>query len=64
MKKGKRKNKFAMHWQVNKRWLDKYKNGCKDFEIGELVLKWDKANKRKAKHTKFQHLWVYPCLVA
>lgn len=32
----------------------------KDFQIGDLVLKWDKAHKEKGKHTKFQRMWLSP----
>ena len=30
----------------------------KKFQIGDLVLKWDKAHEEKGKHTKFQRLWL------
>jgi hypothetical protein len=36
----------------------------KDFQIGDLVLKWDKAHEEKGKHTKFQHLWLGPFQIA
>ena len=32
----------------------------KDFQIGDLVLKWDKAHEEKGKHTKFQRMWLGP----
>ena len=32
----------------------------KYFQMGDLVLKWDKAHEEKGKHTKFQKLWVGP----
>ena len=34
--------------------------GKKDFDIGDLVLKWDKPNEPKGKHSKFQNLWLGP----
>jgi hypothetical protein len=37
-----------------KRWFEKNLVGNKDFQEGDLVLKWDKANEMKGKHTKFQ----------
>ena len=40
-----------------KRWFDRHLAGDKDYQVGELVLKWDKLNEPKGKHTKFQHLW-------
>ena len=32
----------------------------KDFYMGDLVLKWDKAHEEKGKHTKFQRMWLGP----
>ena len=32
----------------------------KYFQIGDLVLKWDKAHEEKGKHTKFQRMWLGP----
>eukprot|EP00253_Pinus_taeda_P019223 PITA_19223 len=32
----------------------------KDFQVGDLVLKWDKAHEEKGKHTKFQQMWLGP----
>ena len=42
------------HQQIVKSWFDKRFVGKKDFEIGDLVLKWDKLNETKGKHSKFQ----------
>jgi hypothetical protein len=47
-----------------KRWFDKHKVGDKNFEVGDLVLKWDKINEPKGKHSKFQNLWLGPYQVA
>eukprot|EP00253_Pinus_taeda_P021640 PITA_21640 len=30
------------------------------FQMGDLVLKWDKAHEEKGKHTKFQKMWLGP----
>ena len=35
-----------------------------NFEVGDLVLKWDRANEPKGKHSKFQNLWLGPFQVA
>ena len=43
-----------------KRWFGFHLVGDKDYQVGELVLKWDKLNEPKGKHTKFQHLWLGP----
>ena len=32
----------------------------KVFQVGDLVLKWDKAREEKGKHTKFQRMWLGP----
>ena len=36
----------------------------KDVQIGDLVLKWDKAHEEKDKHTKFQRMWLGPFQIA
>ena len=47
-----------MHRQRIKRWFDKHVVGDKQFQVGDLVLKWDKASEAKGKHSKFQKLWL------
>eukprot|EP00253_Pinus_taeda_P034376 PITA_34376 len=56
----KARNKFRNHQMIVKRWFDRHLAGDKDYQVGELVLKWDKSNEPKGKHTKFQHLWLGP----
>ena len=34
-----------------------------DFELGDLVLKWDARNEDKGKHGKFDHLWTGPYVI-
>lgn len=41
-------------------WFDKNYVGNKDFQVIDLILKWDKINYPKGKHTKFQQLWLAP----
>jgi hypothetical protein len=60
----KAKAKFTAHQQTVKRWFDKHKAKEKSFEVGDLVLKWDKANESKGKHSKFQNLWLRPFQVS
>jgi hypothetical protein len=43
-----------------KRWFDKNKAKEIFFEEGDLILKRDKANKSKGKHSKFQNLSLGP----
>jgi hypothetical protein len=31
-----------------------------DFQLGELVLKWDAPRQDKGKHGKFKSLWISP----
>ena len=47
-----------------KRWFNKHKAGNKEFEVGDLVLKWDHPHNEKGKHTKFHLLWVGPFQIA
>jgi len=41
------------HQEIIKKWFDKSTVGKKDFQEGDLGLKWDKANELKGKHSKF-----------
>jgi hypothetical protein len=56
----KAKSKFLAHQQVVKRWFDKHKDKEKNFEVGDLVLKWVRENEPKGKHSMFQNLWLGP----
>ena len=49
---------FQIHQQRIKRWFDKHVVGDKQFQVGDLVLKWDKASEAKGKHSKFQKIWL------
>jgi len=31
-----------------------------DFQLGDLVLKWDAPNQYQGKHSKFESLWIAP----
>ena len=48
------KEHFKHQQEVVKRWFDKHKAGKKEFEVGDLVLKWDHLHDEKGKHTNFQ----------
>ena len=54
------KEKFHIHQLRIKRWFDKHIDGDKQFQVRDLVLKWDKASEAKGKHSKFQKLWLGP----
>ena len=58
--RSKAKEIFKHQQEVVKRWFDKHKDGNKEFEVGDLVLKWDHPHDEKGKRTKFQQLWVGP----
>eukprot|EP00253_Pinus_taeda_P010665 PITA_10665 len=48
------------HQQIIKSSFDSISSGSKQFQVGDLVLKWDKAYEDKGKHTKFQKMWLGP----
>jgi hypothetical protein len=47
------KSKFIAHQKIVKIWFDKHKAKEKNFEVGDLVLKLERANEPKGKHSKF-----------
>lgn len=62
--RNKSKEKFHIHQQRIKRCFDKHIVGDKQFQVGDLVLKWDKESEAKGKHSKFQKLWLGPYEIA
>eukprot|EP00253_Pinus_taeda_P016099 PITA_16099 len=50
----------AKHQQIIKSSFNSISSGSKQFQVGDLVLKWDKAHEDKGKHTKFQKMWLGP----
>jgi len=54
------KRKFEIYQQQIKIWFDKNKFIGEEFQIGDLVLKWDKQHEDKGNHSKFQRLWLGP----
>jgi hypothetical protein len=54
---------FFVHQQKVKIWIENKFAGEKDFQVGDLILEWDKPHKEKGNHTKFQHLCLSPYLV-
>ena len=49
----KAKDKFDVHQNCLKHWFDKKSAGAKSFDVGDLVLKWDKPHEEKGKQMKF-----------
>ena len=54
----KAKEKVTLHHNRIKRWFDKKYAGNSNFDVGDLVLKWDTPHEDKGKHMKFQSLWI------
>lgn len=62
-KEWKKKEKYTLHQNHIKTWFDKKSSRNANFDVGDLVLKWDKPHEDKGKHTKFQSLWIFPYIV-
>jgi transposase InsO family protein len=58
------KHKLDQHQQLIKSWFNSNSASDRNFEVGDLVLKWDKPHEGKGEHTKFQNLWLGPFLIA
>ena len=54
------KKTHAHHQALIKSSFDSSIMTRKNFQMGDLVLKWDKAHEEKGKHTKFQKMWLGP----
>eukprot|EP00253_Pinus_taeda_P005016 PITA_05016 len=54
------KKMHAHHQALVKSSFDSNIMTRKDFQVGVLVLKWDKAHEGKGKHIKFQRMWLGP----
>jgi len=46
-----------------KHWFDSIYSSNRNIEVGDLVLKWDKAHEDKGEHSKFYRLWIGPFIV-
>jgi hypothetical protein len=58
------KCKLDQHQQLIKSWFNSNSAFDRNFEVGDLILKWDKPHEGKGEHTKFQNLWLGPFLIA
>ena len=54
------KKTHAHHQALIKSSFDSSIMTRKNFQMGDLVLKWDKAHEEKGKHMKFQKMWLGP----
>ena len=52
--RNKAKEKFHIHQQRIKRWFDKHVVGDKQFQVGDLVLKWDKESEARENILSFK----------
>jgi hypothetical protein len=57
------KERLNQHQHIVKSWFDSSSASDRNFEVGDLVLKWDKPHEGKGEHSKFQNLWLGPFLV-
>jgi hypothetical protein len=57
------RQKLDQHQKIAKIWFDSNSSSDKNFDVGDLVLKWDKSHRGKAEHTKFQNLWLGPFVI-
>jgi len=57
------KQKIDQHHQIVKRWFDSNSSSDRNFDVGDLVLKWDKDHGVKGEHSKFQNLWLGPFVI-
>ena len=58
------KQQFIKHQQIVKSWFDQSSSSNREFQVADLVLKWDKAHEEKGDHTKFQKLWLGQFVIA
>jgi hypothetical protein len=58
------KKKLDQHQQIVKSWFDSNSSSDRNFDVGDLVLKWDKSHEGKGEHTKFQNLWLGPFVIS
>jgi hypothetical protein len=58
------KKKPGQHQQNVKRWFDSNSSSYRNFDVEDLVLKWDKAHEGKGEHIKFQNLWLGPFVIS
>jgi len=58
------KQKLDHHQQIVKHWFDASSSFDRKFNVGYLVLRWDKAHEDKGERTKFQNLWLGPFVIA
>ena len=57
------KHKLDQHQQIVKSYFDTSSSSNRNFDVGDLVLKWDKSHKGKGEHAKFQNLWLRPFVI-
>jgi hypothetical protein len=58
------KERLDQHQHIVKGWFDSNSASDRNFDVGYLVLKWDKPHEGKGENTKFQNLWLGPFVIA
>jgi hypothetical protein len=51
--------KLDQHQKIVKSWFYTSSSSERNFNLWDLVFKWDKAHENKGEHTKFQNLWLW-----
>lgn len=59
----KEKEIFTLHQNHIKRWFDKKFAGKANFDVRDLVLKWDKSHEGKGKHMNLMSIRIGPYIV-
>jgi len=52
-------NQSQLHQEKMKKSFNKHSNK-EEFQLGDLVLKWDMRNEYKGNHEKFDNVWTDP----
>jgi len=58
------KQTLNQHQELVKCWFDKKSSSDRDFQVGDLVLKWDKSYEDKGEDIKFEKLWCGPFIIS
>jgi hypothetical protein len=58
------KHKLDQHQQIVKSWFNTSSSSKINFNVGDLILKWDNTHENKREQTKFQNLWQGPFVIS
>jgi hypothetical protein len=57
------KKKLDPYQHIAKIWFDSNSSSERNFDVGDLVLKWENPHEGNGEHTKFQNLWLGPFII-